>query len=133
MIYIIKCAYCGKTYAVDTDENQKDFYCPSCAGANGLDNVKEKFKNKEELEASRRKTPEEIWKDEGSLDAIKSFNMAYYPVINDSNSSDGYGTESDYYTEKDAEKVKKDSIFINFVIAFYVIVFIAFLIFMFRA
>lgn len=116
MIYIIKCAYCGKTYVLDMDEDKKDFFCPSCAGANGLDNVQEKFKNKEELEASRKKTLEEIWGDEGSLDTIKSFQMAHFPVMGD-DSYDGFGTESNYYTEEEEAKHKSDIIFYRIFLA----------------
>lgn len=91
MIFIVKCAYCGKTYIVDTDKKQKSFLCPSCAGANGLKEVQERYKDKETLEIKKGKTFEEIWGEAEGLDSIKKFDAAYFPVVDDG----GYSTSSD--------------------------------------
>ncbi len=99
MIYIIKCAYCGKTYSVNTDEETDSFLCESCGGANGLESVQEKFLSRAAVIAAntKKRTLDEILEDEGSLDTIKSFDMSEHPV-EESYEAYEYGPESSYGT-----------------------------------
>ena len=99
MIYIIKCAYCGKTYSVNTDEETDSFLCESCSGANGLEAVQERFLSRAAVIAAntKKRTLDEILEDDGSLDTIKSFDMSEHPV-EESYEAYEYGPESTYGT-----------------------------------
>lgn len=39
MKFMVQCAYCGKTYIVDSDRRNADFLCVSCGGINGKNDI----------------------------------------------------------------------------------------------
>lgn len=71
MKYMVKCAYCDKTFVVDTNTKDADFICESCGGKNGKDNiVKEVVPQKQVVWRSSNRAENDAW------NAIKSFDLS---------------------------------------------------------
>jgi len=71
MKYMVKCAYCEKTFVVDTNTNDAEFICDSCGGKSSKENiVREIVPQKKVVYMSSNREENAAW------DAIKSFNLS---------------------------------------------------------
>ena len=71
MRYMVKCAYCEKTFVVDTNMEDAEFICESCGGKSGKENiVQEIVPQKKIVYKSSNRAENESW------DAIKSFDVS---------------------------------------------------------
>lgn len=71
MKYMVKCAYCDKTFVVDTKTKDADFICESCGGKNGKDNIIQEIKEQKTVVwRSGNRAEDEAWK------ALKSFDVS---------------------------------------------------------
>lgn len=73
MKYVVRCFYCDKVFVVDRDETGADIICPECGKANNIKDVVERIED----------TPAKEKEKDPDIEAIKAFDMAAHPVIND--------------------------------------------------
>ena len=73
MKYVVRCFYCDKVFVVDRDETGADIICPECGEANNIKDVVERIED----------TPAKKQEVDTDIEAIKAFDMAQHPVIND--------------------------------------------------
>ena len=73
MKYVVRCFYCDKVFVVDRDETGADIICPECEKANSIKDVVERIED----------TPAKKKEVDSDIAAIKAFDMAQHPVVDD--------------------------------------------------
>lgn len=73
MKYVVRCFYCDKVFVVDRDKTGADIICPECGKVNNIKDVVERIED----------TPTKEKEVDKDIEAIKAFDMAQHPVIND--------------------------------------------------
>ena len=71
MKYMVKCAYCDKTFVVDTNTKDPDFICESCSGKCGKDDIIQEIREQKTVVwRSGNRAEDEAWK------VLKSFDVS---------------------------------------------------------
>lgn len=70
MIYVVKCYSCEQEFKVKRGETGADMICPECGTVNSIRDVIERIED-------------EVQKVDSDMEAIKKFDMAMHPVVDD--------------------------------------------------